>query len=120
MRISDWSSDVCSADLIPSGVTTGTTSYGDWSTITAVASPSSSFCSGLTPPADSESTSAATPSMNRTTWFVDKNGTRRYVNDKKTVPRRYNSRYTWSDGKLLFKGRKYTFTHAGASTSHKN
>ncbi|SNS83328.1 TadE/TadG family type IV pilus assembly protein [Sphingopyxis indica] len=100
---------------IPSGVTTGTTSYGDWSTITAVASPSSSFCSGLTPPADSESTSAATPSMNRTTWFVDKNGTRRYVNDNKTVHRRYNYRYTWSDGKCLLQGREVTFTHAAAS-----
>src|SRR3546814_16604525 len=53
--------------------------------------------------------------MNRTTWFVDKNGTRRYVNDNKTVHRRYNYRYTWSDGKCLLQGREVTFTHAAAS-----
>src|SRR3546814_1443014 len=59
------------------------------------------------------------PSMNRTTWFVDKNGTRRYVNDNKTVHRRYNYRYTWSDGKCLLQGREVTFTHAAARSEER-
>lgn len=103
----------------PESVTKITTIPGNtWEyLLVASGANSSARCTGngaRAAPADSRPTNASVPDANRTTYVLDKDDTRRYVESSGTTHRYYTHAYEWKDNMCWLKRRVVTVTHADA------